>query len=151
MPETGEELEPFVLETLDGSLQVPDPAGRRTVLMFFQEANTPLCSSQVVSINDEAALLQELQAIAVCISTDPVPVLAGFRRQAALTGIALVSDHDGELSQRFGVFDRASGRAQRAAFVIDGNAVVTHANHWYNPMNSEQLADVFEALGLKAG
>ncbi|HZU77171.1 MAG TPA: redoxin domain-containing protein [Dehalococcoidia bacterium] len=147
MPEVGERIETFELAGLDGPVRVPDPQGRRTLLMFFQEAGTPTCSTQVQSVASEAPLLDELGAIAVCVSTDPPEALQRFR--ANLNGqVVLAQDEGGELARRFGVYDDVSRRAQRAAFVIDPDGTLLKAIPWYNPMHADQLASLFEALGL---
>ena len=61
----------FTVESTGGSITVPDPAGRPTLVMFFQEAGTPTCSQQVATVDAEHELLDQLGARAVCLSTDP--------------------------------------------------------------------------------
>ncbi|HEY7294785.1 MAG TPA: peroxiredoxin family protein [Dehalococcoidia bacterium] len=146
----GQHAPPFTLPALDGSASVPDPAGRRLVVMFFQEAGTPTCTTQVLSLAQEAELLGELGAAALFISTDPLARLRDFAATLP-AGVRLASDGDGAVAKRYGVYDESNRRAQRAAFVVEPQGTLGLALPWYNPLNSEQLAQIFAALGLEAG
>jgi len=143
----GQPAPPFTLPALSGSAGVPDPGGRRQVLMFFQEAGTPTCTMQVRSLADEAALLGELGAAALFVSTDSLERLQAFAAELP-AGVALVSDADAAVAKAYGVYDEVSRRARRAAFVVEPDGVISLALTWYNPLNSEQLAQIFAALGL---
>jgi peroxiredoxin len=148
MPDAGEHVEPFELSGPAGTVCIPDPAGRPTVLMFIQEAGTPTCDTQARSLAGEHELLRELGAVAVCASTDPPERLATLAGELA-GRVVVAEDPGGRLASAFGVFDSASRRAQRSAFVIDGDGHITLSIPWYNPMNGAQLASIFEALGLE--
>jgi peroxiredoxin len=140
----------LTLHTTTGDVRVPDPAGRPVLLMFFQEAGTPTCTTQVSSLAAERALLDETGALAVCISTDPMDRLEAFARAIGDAAPALATDPDGAVARTFGVYDETGRRAQRAAFVIGGDGTVKLAVPWYNPANSEQFASLFAALGVDA-
>lgn len=109
---------------------IPNSDGRCTVLMFFEESGTPLCTTQLRSLNDEAALLNELGATGICISTDPLRKQANFVASVGGLALTLASDEDGRVASSCGVYNPVTKRSQRAAFVI--------------------AADVFAALGLTA-
>lgn len=145
----GQQAPPFNLPELDGEAVVPDPAGRRLVLMFFQEAGTPTCTTQVQSLAQEGELLAELGAEAIFVSTDPLARLHAFARELP-PGARLASDADGAVARAYGVYDESSRRARRAAFVVEPNGTIGLALPWYNPLNSEQIAQLFAALGLDA-
>lgn len=148
--EAGAQAPEFSLQTPAGAVSIPDRDGRVTVLMFFREAGTPLCSTQVTSLNREAQLLAELGAVAVCASTDPLARQAEFAASLGGLDLLLASDLDGEAAKLFGVYDPVQRRAQRSAFIIAGDGTVRLAIPWYNPANSEQLLSIFSALGLGA-
>ena len=148
---TGDRVAPFELRCTRGIVTVPDPGGRKTVLMFFQEAGTPVCSAQVRALGDEHALLAELGAAAVCVSTDEPEQQDAFSATLGPGGPVLGSDPGGAIARRFGVYDEAARRANRAAFVIDHDGAVLLATPWYNPSNSRQFAAIFAALGLDDG
>ena len=144
----GDLAPPFALPDLEGAhVRVPDRAGRALVLMFFQEAATPTCTTQIGSLARETPLLAELGAAAVCLSADPPERLRAFAAQLGSPALALVSDEDGAVARAYGVYDPATRRARRAAFVIGGDGRVRVAIPWYNPLNSDQLAQLFMQLG----
>jgi peroxiredoxin len=139
----------FSLPSVHGTATVPDPKGRSTVLMFFQEAQTPTCTAQMGSLRDADDILVELGAVAVGVSCDPLDRQRAFSASVGSDRLDLASDPDGEVARAFGVYDDAARKAHRAAFVIDGSGTIVHANFWYNPMNSEQFAELFLHLGIE--
>lgn len=140
----------FALPDAAGDLvRVPDPAGHAVLLMFFQEAATPTCTTQIGSLAREAPLLHDLGAIAACLSADPPERLRAFAAQLGTPALAFISDEDGTVARAYGVYDPVSRRARRAAFAIGGDGHVMVAIPWYNPLNSAQLAELF--LQLAAG
>ena len=145
---TGQQAPKLTLTTTDGSVMVPDSAGRPTLLMFFQEAGTPACSLQVASLNGESETLKELDALAVCVSTDPIERLSEFASSLGGVNLALATDPEGHAAEAFGVYDAEQKRAQRSAFVIAPNGTILLSIAWYNPSNSDQLLSIFTALGV---
>lgn len=138
----------FSVETTRGPLTVPDAQGRCTLVMFFQEAQTPTCTQQVASLNAEYETLVDLSAQAVCLSSDPPERLAAFAATLGDARVPLASDRDGTIADAFGVYDRTEKRAERSAFVVDGAGTIRLAIPWYNPANSDQFLAIFDALGL---
>ena len=145
--ETGDRAPKLTLNTARGDLRIPDPAGRPVLLMFFQEAGTPTCSTQVSALGAEQEMLDELGAVAVCVSTDPPERQRAFAESLGLSGVALASDTNGAAGRAYGVYDEHEKRANRAAFVVGSDGVIKLAIPWYNPANSSQFAAIFEALG----
>ena len=145
-PALGSRVAPVVLATTRGAQQLPDPAGRPILLMFFVESGTPDCEAQIGALNADADALEEAGALGVAVSTDPLETLQSSVERAALGGIVLASDADGALARAFGVYDVVQRRAQRAAFVIGGDGTVLAAEPWFNPRNSTQYAALFAAL-----
>ena len=145
-PAVGETIAPLTLETTRGPLHIPDPDGRPTLLLFYVESGTPLCARQIGAFEQDGALLTEAGAIAVAVSLDPLDRQRDFAATLDCQTVALASDADGVLAQRFGVYDEGERRARRAAFVIGGDGAVLAAEGWYNPANSAQYAALFAAL-----
>lgn len=149
-PEVGERAPMVTLDGPEGAVSLPDPAAEGPLaLLFFQEASTPGCETQLRRFADDYDLLQELGARLVAISTDPADAQARFR-DALAAPFPLLSDASGAAARAYGVYDEASGRANRAVFVIEDGAV-TLAIPWYSPQSSEQFQQVFAALGLEPG
>ncbi len=147
-PVEGSLAPPVTLVTNGGPVSIPDPGGKPVILMFFEEALTPACSNQVASLYSEAAIIEQLGAIAVCVSADPLERQLAFAGSLGIPPTALASDVEGNAARAYGVFDAASKRAHRSAFVAGGDGILKLAIPWYNPANSEQLLAVFSALGF---
>jgi peroxiredoxin len=150
-PQPGERAPDFTLEGPTGPVTLTDLLGAAPlILLFFQEANTPACDTQLRAFVNEQELIGELGARVMAVSTDPADAQ---RRFAGTLGapFPILTDTDGGAARAYGVLDEASGRAQRAVFVISPDGVVMHAQPWYNPANSSQFEEVFAALGLEPG
>jgi len=100
------------------------------VLLFFPGAFTRVCTTELNTVNDDSERFD--RANIVGISTDSPFVLDEFR-SANSFDFPLLSDHDGEVSARYGAkyqndfspmnLDRIS---KRAAFVVDGDGVIRY-------------------------
>ena len=145
MPEPGLEIGDLLPDTnLHLRLRLGDGP---LLVLFFSEANTPLCTTQLCAFRDDFEMLAELGADVVAVSTDSEAELARFREEHLLP-FPLLSDADLSAAEAFGVADRVSKRAQRAAFVADRDGVVQLAIPFYQPTNFEHYQQIFEALGL---
>ena len=119
------------------------------LVLFFSEANTPLCTTQLCAFRDDVEMLDELGADVVAISSDSEADQARFREEHLLP-FPLLSDVDLSAAEAFGVADTDSKRAQRAVFVADRDGVIQLAIPFYQPTNFEHYQQIFEALGLDA-
>ena len=117
------------------------------LILFYSEANTPLCTQQLCSFRDDEEMIRELHASAVAISADPLEELLRFDEKH-LFPFPLLSDPSLDAAEAFGVVDDTGKRAQRAAFVADLNGVITLAIPFYQPNSLDQYQQIFEALGL---
>lgn len=117
------------------------------LILFYTEANTPLCTQQLCTFRDDEEMLKELHASVVAISADPLDELLRFD-QEHLFPFPLLTDSELSAANAFGVIDETGKRAQRAAFVADQSGVVSLAIPFYQPNNLDQYQQVFEALGL---
>ena len=117
------------------------------LVLFFTEANTPLCTTQLCAFRDDFEMLNELGATMLAISSDDAVDQSRFRDEELLP-FPLLSDPDLSAAEAFGVADADTKRAQRAAFVADSDGVIQLAIPFYQPNNFEHYQRVFEALGL---
>ncbi|MCY3558303.1 MAG: redoxin domain-containing protein [Chloroflexi bacterium] len=141
MIETGDQLP-------DTGLNLRSYLGAGPLLvLFYTEAETPLCTQQLCAFRDDEEMILELDASIVAISSDPPDVLEQFKREHLLP-FPLLSDPDLEATGAFGVTDEASKRAQRAAFVANADGVVRLAIPFYQPNNLDDYQRIFQALGL---
>ena len=117
------------------------------LILFYTEANTPLCTQQLCAFRDDEEMITELNASVVAISSDPLEELLSFGKEH-LFPFPLISDPNLSTAEAFGVADESGKRAQRAAFVADPNGAITLAIPFYQPNNLDHYQQVFEALGL---
>ena len=135
--------------------QLPDTAlrlrgylsGGPLLILFFTEANTPLCTQQLCAFRDDFEMISELRASTVAISSDPVDEQRRFMDEQHLP-FPLLSDENLDAANAFGIADPASKRAQRAAFVADSQGIIQLAIPFYQPNNLDHYQDIFAALGL---
>ncbi len=121
--------------------------GGPLLVLFYTEANTPLCTQQLCAFRDDEQMLLELNASVVAISSDAEDDQEDFKREHYLP-FSLLSDPDLEAARAFGVNDPDSKRSRRAAFVADADGVVQLAISFYQPNNLDDYQRIFEALGL---
>lgn len=117
------------------------------LILFFTEANTPLCTQQLCAFRDDYEMISELQASTIAISSDPVDEQERFVNEHHVP-FPLLSDDQLEAANAFGVTDPSSKRAQRAAYVADSDGVIQLAIPFYQPNNLDHYQKIFEALGL---
>ncbi len=117
------------------------------LVLFYTEAQTPLCTQQLCSFRDDEEMILELNASVVAVSSDPPEVVEEFKAEHRLP-FPLLSDPELEAAAAFGVDDQATKRSRRAAFVAGAQGVVTLAIPFYQPNNLDDYQRIFEALGL---
>lgn len=117
------------------------------LILFYAEANTPLCTQQLCAFRDDEEMIIELGASVIAISTDPPWELARFNEEHRFP-FPLLSDPALDAAEAFGVVDETGKRSQRAAFVADPSGEITLAIPFYQPNNLDQYQQVFEAFGL---
>lgn len=144
----GDMLPDATLEGAEGPIGLRDLIGAGPLLiLFFEEALTPSCTTQLSAFRDEFGTLEELGASVAAISADDLTSLAHFQEAEALP-FPLLSDPELRAAAAFGVADWAAKRSRRAAFVADAQGVLTLAIPFYQPFNIGHFQSVFAALGL---
>jgi len=150
-PSAGDRAPDFVVETDHGRLALADLlASGVLVLAFYYEDATPTCSTQLASLRDGFALLRELGAGVLALSSDSLESHTAFCERLGGLPFPLGSDPDLSIARAYGVVDEGGRRSRRAIFVIGQEGVVLLALPHYNPANVSQLEAVFRAVGAWA-
>ena len=116
----------------DFTLEGTSPEGRRTydlaglrgrpvVLAFYPGDDTPVCTTQLCSYQDDLARFTDLDALVLGISPQGIESHERFAARRGLT-FPLLADTDKAVARRYGVMGPLGLR--RAVFVVDADGVV---------------------------
>ncbi|HLI59023.1 MAG TPA: redoxin domain-containing protein [Solirubrobacteraceae bacterium] len=125
MIQTGTEVPDFTLRREDGSAFTPaDLEGRRTVLVFYPYAFSPVCTDQLQLYEEVREELAAQGATLVAVSCDATYSQAAFRRSLGVS-IEQLSDFEpkGATCRAFGVYHDA-GMPERALVLVGPDRVV---------------------------
>ena len=115
----------FTLRREDGSeFTAADFEGRRTVLIFYPFAFSPVCTDQLNLYEDVLEEFTAQGATLAAVSCDATPSQIAFREKLGVS-IEQLSDFEpkGEVCRALGVYHEA-GMAQRALILVGPDRVV---------------------------
>lgn len=100
-------------------------SGRRRVFVFFPLAFSGVCGSELAELRAGHPLLRSDGPDVFGVTVDSMFSLRAWS-DATESSIRLLSDFwpHGATARAFGVFDSATGRAERASFAVDENGTV---------------------------
>jgi peroxiredoxin len=150
-PRVGRKALPLVLPyaTREGVGPVDQPfdlsreLGRVVVLVFYPDDFTPSSTAEWQALRDRAATLLTAGVVLVGISTDS---LAGHARfaQALDLPYKLLSDREGTIIQRYGLFD--GSRARRAVVVIGRDGTVRSVDPAFAALDPQSYIHLAAAI-----
>ncbi|GAB2668638.1 peroxiredoxin [Flavihumibacter cheonanensis] len=112
-------------------VNLADQKGKNVVLLFFPQAFTGVCTTELCTVRDSISQYNNTNAQVYGISVDSVFTLAKFKEEQQLN-FPLLSDFNKEASASYDsliqdfVFDM-KGVSKRAAFVIDKEGIIQYA------------------------
>jgi len=133
MVEVGDTAPDFTAPIADGDVSPFTLSDRLheapLVLAFFPGAFTRVCTTELRTFEERMSVFEDVGATVYGVSVDTPFALNEFRTQEGI-GFGIVSDHDKEIVDRYGVRDDFEdigyyGLAKRAVFVVDGDREVT--------------------------
>ncbi len=104
--------------------------GKNVVILFFPQAFTGTCTSELCSIRDNMNIYSGLNAQVLAISVDSVFTLNKFKAEQSYN-FPLLSDFNKEVSQAYGAYYEnwilnMMGVSKRSAFVVDKDGVIQY-------------------------
>ena len=127
-PGEGDKAPDFDLETADGPARLGDFAGKTLVLYFYPKDDTSGCTREAQDFTALAAEFKAAGATVIGVSKDSVEKHRKFAAKYGL-GVALGSDPEGEVIERYGAWVEKSlyGRkymgVDRSTFLIQDGVV----------------------------
>jgi peroxiredoxin Q/BCP len=148
---TGAKAPAFTLQRDGGTtVSLKDFKGRNLVLYFYPKADTPGCTAQACSVQENLLDLAGLGVDAVGISPDPPDRQKKFARKYKLS-FRLLSDPQAKVAAAYGAWGEKSMYGKkyegilRSSFLIDGDGRIIGA--WYKVSPKDTVPLAREALG----
>jgi thioredoxin-dependent peroxiredoxin len=130
-----------------GSVSLSDFTGHPVVLVFYPGDDTPVCTKQLNTYNDEFAQFEQLDAHVLGISAQGLESHEKFSGKHGFK-FPLLADTDKKVAGLYGTLGPI-GFPRRSVFIIDGQGVVRYAHRaiaglTYRPVS--ELVDVLQKL-----
>ncbi len=132
-----------------GTVSLATLKGQAVVLYFYPKDDTPGCTLEAQTFTSEAPAFAAAGAVVLGVSKDSVKKHDKFRDKYDLK-IALLSDEEGDVCERYGVWKEKSmyGKTymgiERSTFLIDKTGKI--ARVWNNVKVDGHIAEVLEAV-----
>ena len=130
MINVGDKAPDFLLPTGDGTrVQLSDFKGKKVVLYFYPKDNTPGCTKEACSFQENIIKLKQKGAIVLGVSVDSESSHAKFSEKYGLT-FPLLSDKNKEVVKKYGVwklksmFGKKFFGVERTTFIIDERGTI---------------------------
>ena len=145
----GDRAPAFALPSTGGStVSLADFAGRPVVLVFYPGDDTPVCTKQLNSYNNDVAQFESLDAQVLGISAQSVDSHERFSDKHGFQ-FPLLADTDKAVAGLYGTLGPL-GFPRRSVFIVDGDGIVRYAHRaiaglTYRPI--DELVGVLQSLG----
>jgi len=146
MIETGSLAPEFTLTADDGRpVSLADFRGRKVVLYFYPQADTPGCTQQACAIRDAYPRIADSDVVVIGISPDPPAELVRFRQKYDLPFI-LLSDPDHRVAEAYGawgekqMYGRTTQGILRSHFAVDEEGRIIDFTIKVKPEKTAELA-----------
>lgn len=153
--EPGDAAPPFALPDQHGAtVRLDDFRGRKLLVYFYPEADTPGCTTQSCDVRDHRRELAGLGIEVVGISPDEPADQLAFDRKFSL-GFPLLADPDHAVAEAWGtwgeknVYGKTVIGMTRSSFLIDEDGAVMGA--WYRVRPDQTVPKATAALEKELG
>ena len=125
-------------------VRLRDYRGRKLLVYFYPEADTPGCTVQSCDLRDHLQDLAEGGTEVVGISPDMPDEQLAFDRKYEL-GFPLLSDPDHATAEAWGTWDDGKAGIRRSSFLVDEEGRIERA--WYGVKPKDTVPNAVAALG----
>ena len=140
----GDNAPDFTLPGTGGTWTLSQFRGRPVVVVFYPGDNTPVCTRQLNSYNDDLARFEELDAQVLAISSQDVASHDQFSDKHGFR-FPLLADVDKKVAAAYGVLGPL-GFVRRSVFVVDAAGVVRWAHRAITGVTYRPVSEITEAL-----
>jgi peroxiredoxin Q/BCP len=149
--EIGDLAPPFSLLDQHGrTVRLEDLRGRKVLVYFYPEADTPGCTKQSCALRDHMQDLAEVETDVLGISPDLPDKQLAFDEKYGL-GYPLLSDPDHATAEAWGAWGTKTRRGTtfediiRSSFIVDEDGRIERA--WYVVKPEDTVPNALAALG----
>jgi peroxiredoxin Q/BCP len=138
-----------LLDQHGAKVRLEDFRGKRLLVYFYPEADTPGCTTQSCDLRDHRQDLAGLDVDVVGISPDPPPKQLAFDRKYGL-GFPLLADEDHAVAEAWGAWTRRerAGRTWmgilRSSFLVGPDGRIERA--WYGVKPDATVPEALAAV-----
>jgi len=141
----GDQAPDFTLPGTGGrSYSLSEYRGRPTVVVFYPGDDTPVCTKQLNSYNDELAQFENLDAVVLAISAQDVSSHEKFADKHGFR-FPLLADVDKKVAGSYGVLGPL-GFMRRSVFVVDAGGTVRYAHRALAGLTFRSVDELTAAL-----
>lgn len=141
----GDKAPAFTLPSTGGEpVSLADFAGRPVVLVFYPGDDTPVCTKQLNSYNDDLAQFEALDAQVLAISAQSVDSHEKFAGKHGFK-FPLLADTDKAVAGAYGTLGPI-GFPRRSVFIIDGDGVVRYAHRAIAGLTFRPVSELVDVL-----
>jgi len=118
--------------------------GKRVILSFHPLAFTPVCTKQMLALEENRVEFERLNAVALGVSVDPVPAKRAWAKNLRIKNTRLLSDFwpHGAVAESYGLFRAEDGYSERAVIILDEDGIV----RWSKVYPIGDIPDIDEIL-----
>ena len=147
--EVGHEAPDFTLKDQAGNeVTLSHYRGKPVVLVFYPGDDSPVCTKQLNSYNDELAAFDGLDAQVVAISAQGIESHERFSARHGFR-FPLLADTDKAVGAQYGTLGPI-GFYRRSVFVVDGSGVVRYAHRAIAGLTYRPASELVDAVRAAA-
>jgi peroxiredoxin Q/BCP len=147
----GDTAPDFALPDQSGrTVRLSDLRGRRVLVYFYPEADTPGCTTQSCAVRDARSDFEGLEVDVLGIAPSSVDAQAAFDTKYSL-GFPLLSDPDHAVAEAYGAWGEKVNYGKtyqgiiRSSFLIDPEGRIEDA--WYKVSPKDTVPKALAAMG----
>ena len=135
----------FTLPGTGGTYSLSQFRGRPVVLVFYPGDDTPVCTKQLNTYNDDLSEFTQVGAQVLAISAQDMASHDTFAAKHGF-GFPLLADTDKAVAQMYGTVGPL-GFPRRSVFVVDSAGIVIYAHRAIAGLTFRPVAEIIEAIG----